>query len=160
MVISPTIGTAETIMALFNRSRRAIRRLVVVEDEPLIAFDNEHALESAGYEVVATVDRGDAAIALLEPDKVDAIVLDVNLAGDVDGVAVAEAAGRRGIAVLFVTGSCPGHARDHAWGCLSKPYLPGELVASLAVVDRMMQGEPAGEKPGALTLFRDNVRAG
>jgi DNA-binding response OmpR family regulator len=153
-------GIAETYMALFSRTRRAIRRLLVVEDEPLIAFDNEHALESAGYEIVATVDRGDAAIALLEPDKVDAIVLDVNLAGDVDGIAVAKAAGHRGIAVLFVTGSCPGSAREHAWGCLAKPYLPGELVASLAVIDRLMQGEAAGEKPGALTLFRGELEAG
>ena len=147
-------------MALFSRTRRAIRRLLVVEDEPLIAFDNEHALERAGYEIVATVDRGDAAIALLEPDKVDAIVLDVNLAGDVDGIAVAEAARHRGIAVLFVTGSCPGQARDHAWGCLAKPYLPGELVDSLAVIDRMMRGEAVGDKPGALTLFRNAAADG
>ncbi len=32
-------------------------RVLIVEDEPLIAFDNEHALIQAGYIVVATVDR-------------------------------------------------------------------------------------------------------
>ena len=35
--------------------RKAIRTVLVVEDEPLVAFDNEHALEQAGYRIAATV---------------------------------------------------------------------------------------------------------
>jgi hypothetical protein len=42
---------------LFAKRERAIRRIVIIEDEPLIAFDNEHLLGEAGYEVVATIDN-------------------------------------------------------------------------------------------------------
>ena len=42
---------------IFGRKRRVITRLLVVEDEPLVAFDTEHLLTEEGYEVVATVDR-------------------------------------------------------------------------------------------------------
>ncbi len=54
---------------LFGRRQRTIRRIVVVEDEPLVAFDNEHLLSEAGYEVVATVDSlADAARVIQEEE--------------------------------------------------------------------------------------------
>ena len=37
-------------------ARTAIHAILVVEDEPLVAFDNEHVLEQAGYAGRATVD--------------------------------------------------------------------------------------------------------
>ncbi|MCF8708478.1 hypothetical protein L3X40_11350, partial [Rhizorhapis sp. SPR117] len=41
---------------LFGPDKRVISKILIVEDEPLIAFDNEHFLTHAGYEVVDTVD--------------------------------------------------------------------------------------------------------
>lgn len=141
-------------MALFKRNRRAIKRILIVEDEPLVAFDNEHHLGLAGYDVVATVDCGEDALRFLNPDRIDAVVLDVGLAGDISGIAVAEAAAEHDIPVLFVTGQCPGEAKRFAFACLSKPYTPGALVAALAAVDSLVQGrEPDGLPPG-LALFR------
>ena len=145
-------------MALFKRKTRQIRRLLIVEDEPLVAFDNEYVLESAGYSIVGTVDRGDAAIALLSPDTVDAVVLDVGLAGDVSGIQVAIEADALGIPVLFVTGQCPGEARPYAYGCLSKPYRPAGLVAALAAVDALLQGSTPEDLPPGLALFREPVQ--
>ena len=97
-------------MVLFRRKKRIIRRLLIVEDEPLVAFDNEHHLEKAGYEIAATVDSGEAAIALIGRELVDAILLDVHLAGQSSGIDVARVAGHRGIAILFVSGHCPPEA--------------------------------------------------
>ena len=37
---------------LFGKRERLIRRILIVEDEPLVAFDNEYLLKDAGYEVV------------------------------------------------------------------------------------------------------------
>ena len=42
---------------LFARRKRLISRLLLVEDEPLVAFDTEHFLREAEFEIVATVDR-------------------------------------------------------------------------------------------------------
>lgn len=141
-------------MALFKRNRRSIRRILIVEDEPLVAFDNEHHLGLAGYEVVATVDRGEDALRFLAEDRVDAVILDVGLAGQVNGIAVAIAAAHGGIPVLFVTGQCPGEAKPYAYACLSKPYPPAALVAALAVVDALVQGREPDALPPGLTLFR------
>ncbi len=141
-------------MALFRRNRRAIKRVLIVEDEPLVAFDNEHQLGLAGYEVVATVDRGEDAIRFLDAATVDAIVLDVGLAGDISGIDVARAAAEHAIPVLFVTGQCSDEARPLAYACLSKPYSPAALVAALGAVDAMVQGRAPVAPPAGLALFR------
>lgn len=140
-------------MVLFKRKKRIIRRLLVVEDEPLVAFDNEHHLEKAGYEIAATVDSGEAAIALISRELVDAIVLDVRLAGERSGLDVAQVAAGRGIAVLFVSGNCPPEAATLAHGALTKPYTPEQLTGALELIDRMLQGEALGDQPPGLTLF-------
>ena len=50
---------------LFERQSHTLRRLLIVEDEPLVAFDNEHVLTDAGYQVVATVDGVAEAISAI-----------------------------------------------------------------------------------------------
>ena len=67
------------IWMLFGKRKRIVKRILIVEDEPLIAFDNEMMLGDAGYEVVATLDDFDEAIALLEREQVDLILSDVRL---------------------------------------------------------------------------------
>ena len=47
---------------LFGKRKRIVKRILIVEDEPLTAFDNETMLGDAGYEIVATVDDFDEAI--------------------------------------------------------------------------------------------------
>ena len=55
---------------LFGKRKQIVKRILIVEDEPLTAFDNENFLGDAGYEVVATVDDLDEALAVLERDEV------------------------------------------------------------------------------------------
>jgi len=40
---------------LFGKRTQIVKRILIVEDEPLTAFDNENILRDAGYEIVATV---------------------------------------------------------------------------------------------------------
>src|SRR4028118_820621 len=97
---------------LFGKRERAISRILVVEDEPLVAFDNEHLLQDAGYEVVGTVDSLDDARRLIEElEEIDLVLTDITLSGDGSGIEVAEAAFAKGVPVLFVTGSCPPNAK-------------------------------------------------
>ncbi len=142
-------------MGLFSRRKRRLTRLLVVEDEPLIAFDNEYSLRQAGFEIVATVDNAEQAHPLLDPTRVDAAVLDVGLAGEASGIDVARIARERGIPVLFVTGHCPDGAREVAYGCLSKPYLPGQLVEAIDAIDAIVRGERPKQVPAGMTLFAD-----
>lgn len=143
-----------------KRSRRAIRSVLVVEDEPLVAFDNEHGLEQAGYRVVATVDDYDHAISVMEEEAVDLVIADIALHGDKNGIDVAHYAHGRGLPVLFVTGACPVDAHEIAVGCLAKPYLPRDLVAAIKVVEAALQGREPPRFPAGLQLFDGKTPAG
>ena len=137
---------------LFGKRKRIVNRILIVEDEPLTAFDNETLLAEAGYEVVATVDRFRDAIETLEGNQVDLILSDVRLRGDRTGIELAQEAKKRSIPVLFVTGYPPDNAAELAIGCLLKPYSDRKLKAALEAVDRYLAGEKA-RPPSGLTLF-------
>lgn len=140
-------------MALFGRKARKITRLLIVEDEPLVAFDTEHLLSDEGFVIVGTVDRVADAVALVgDGQAIDLVLADVSLA-DGSGVAVAQAARARDIPVLFVTGNCPAEAEALAAGCLAKPYSARDLLAAIDAIDARLDGREARRLPEALRLF-------
>src|SRR3569623_2156368 len=92
---------------LFGKKKRRISKLLLVEDEPLVAFDNERFLVDEEYEIVATVDRVVDAVRLIRgDDEIDLVLVDVSLA-DGSGIAVARVANESGVSAMFVTGECP-----------------------------------------------------
>ncbi|GAA4213868.1 hypothetical protein GCM10022253_05680 [Sphingomonas endophytica] len=138
---------------LFGRKQRSIDKLLVVEDEPLVAFDTEHLLSEQGFTVVATVDRVADAVRLIEGGvALDLVLVDVNLA-DGSGIDVARAASQRAIPVLFVTGACPVDAEGVAVGCLAKPYTSRDLLASIDAIESWVEGRKPARMPGGLRLF-------
>ncbi len=145
---------------VFGRRKRVIRRLLICEDEPLIAFDNEHALTEEGFEVVATVDRVADAIAVLDANAdVHLVLADVSLA-DGNGIDLARQAHARGVAVIFCTGDCPEGGRAFARGCLAKPYNPADLIDAIAAVDGQMQGRARPRRlPRGFALFDQEAAA-
>ena len=138
---------------LFGKRERRIRRIMVVEDEPLVAFDNEQMLKDAGYEVVATVDSLAAARAVIEKEALDLILTDLRLNGDGDGTGVARLARNRGVPVLFVTGHSSEEAKGLGLGCLAKPYSDKVLKGALDALDRHLQGRRVKRLPPQLTLY-------
>ncbi|MGL4314307.1 MAG: response regulator [Sphingomonas sp.] len=146
---------------LFGKRKRHLARILIVEDEPLVAFDNERFLDEEGFEVVATIDRVEDAVTLIETGTpIDLVLADVNLA-DGSGIDVARAAFDRGIAVLFVTGACPNHARALACGCLAKPYHQRDLVRSIDVIEAVRHGTGRPPRaPSGFSLFIELPQAG
>lgn len=133
--------------------RSCITRLLVVEDDPLVAFDHELDLKGAGYTLMATVNSGEAAAAVLAKDNVDAVVLDLHIAGAITGEDVARLAFDRGVAVLLVSGDAPGPAKQYAFGHLGKPLHHGALVAALRAMERQLCKAEAPGEVGGLTIF-------
>lgn len=142
---------------LFGKRERTIRCILVVEDEPLVAFDNEHLLREEDYEVVATVDTVAEALAAIEEKEIHLVLTDISLNGDGDGTDVARAAGKKGIPVLFVSGNCPPEAQSLAIGCLAKPYSAATLRAALDAIDRKLSGERVKRVPAGLSLYEPAV---
>ena len=138
---------------LFGRKKRTITRLLLVEDEPLVAFDAEHLLTDQDYEIVATVDRvADALSVLATAEDIHLVLVDVALA-DGTGVDVARAAFGRGIPAMFVTGSCPAEAEAFAAGCLAKPYASRDLLAAIAAIEAARRGVRPRRIPASFRLF-------
>lgn len=138
---------------LFGKKKRQIVRLLVVEDEPLVAFDTEYFLTDAKFTIVATIDRVAEALPILASDTViDLVLVDVNLA-DGSGIDVARAAQARGVPVMFVTGSCPVEATTLAAGCMAKPYMPRDLIAAIEAIEAMLGGGKPTRVPSGFTLF-------
>lgn len=146
----------------FSKRAQQIRRILVVEDEPLTAFDYEHTLQQADYEVIATVARfRDAQAIILGKGAVDLVITDIQLAGVRSGIELARHARELGIAVLFATGRCPDDVAEQrfALGCLAKPFLPRDLVRSINVCERLVASQSAGRLPRGMTVFpRDKAQ--
>jgi DNA-binding response OmpR family regulator len=140
---------------LFGKRERAIRRILIVEDEPLVAFDIEHQLRECGYDVVATVDTLAEAVRVLGEEAVDLVLSDIKLNGDGDGMDVARAATAAEVPVLFVTANCPVEARTLGVGCLAKPYTDRVLKGALEAVDRKLRGKRMKRLPAGLSLYEE-----
>jgi CheY-like chemotaxis protein len=136
---------------LFGKRKQVVKRILIVEDEPLTAFDNENMLGDAGYVIVATVDDFDEALRVMDSEEVHLLLSDVRLRSKLTGIDLAHHAKQRGIPTLFATG----HAHPDcgvAVGCLSKPYSERQLCKAIEFVDRHLQGEKV-KPPKGLQLF-------
>ena len=137
---------------LFGKRERTLKRILIVEDEPLVAFDNEHFLREAGYEIVATVDSVTDAVEAIG-GGVDLVLADVKLSDGGNGRDVARAARDKGVPLIFVTGGCPEDARVLAIGLLAKPYSHRDLLAAIETVEAKLSGRALKRTPKGFTLF-------
>jgi CheY-like chemotaxis protein len=126
---------------LFGKHKRIVKRILIVEDEPLTAFDTETMLAGFGYEVVATLDDFDAAVDKLKHEEVHLLISDVRLHGEDRGIELARNALTRGVPTLLATGHEPPSAASHALGCLRKPYSERLLKHALERVEQHLQGQ-------------------
>ena len=65
-------------------------KVLIVEDESIIAMETESVLTGLGYEIVAIVDTGEKAIEVTEQQKPDIILMDIRIKGEIDGIDTAE----------------------------------------------------------------------
>ncbi len=114
------------------------RRILVVEDEALVAMLVEDALIDAGFAVIGPARSVSQALELLKAEPLDAAVLDLNLGGE-NSVSVADALAARGIPFLVATGygaaGLPAHLKHIP--VLPKPYDPADLTV---VLERLCNG--------------------
>ncbi len=79
-------------------------KILIVEDEAIIAMEMESQLMGLGYEVTSIVDTGEKAIKKAEEDKPNLILMDIRIKGEIDGIEAAEEIRSRfGIPVVFST---------------------------------------------------------
>ena len=120
-----------------DRSRTDLphgKRVLVVEDEVIVAMQLEDLLLDMGCDVVGPACRLEDALEMAETDRLDAAVLDVNLNGR-SVCPVAERLHNRGIPVVYATGYGKAGCKNLPEGpVLQKPYLPSDLARALKSV--------------------------
>ena len=137
-VTSPTAGSRAQ-----DPSRR---RILIVEDDYLVALQFENALTEAGYDVVDIASTAEEAVQLVPDRKPELILMDVRLAGPRDGIqAAAEILDRFGIRSIFIsafsdppTRARADRANPIAW--LAKPVADRKLVATVSTALRDIPG--------------------
>jgi DNA-binding response OmpR family regulator len=109
-----------------------LQRILIVEDEPLIAMMLEDFLEALNKTHVATCDSVNAALAVIDAERPDAAILDVNLSGGEKSWPVADALAAHNIPFVLSTGGgedVPAHAGRPR---LVKPYTMENVAKALA----------------------------
>ena len=116
-----------------------IARLLIVEDEAIVAMDIESKLEDSGYSVIGVAQCGEDAVQMAYEKSPDLILMDINLQGDMDGVAAAKhIRERRTIPVVFLTAMGDKDTLQRAkitepLGYVLKPFNERDLYAAIEV---------------------------
>ncbi len=124
-------------------------RILVAENEGLVAKDIAATLQSMGYAVAGTVATGEAALQKAAETRPDIVLMDVSLGGGIDGIETAERIRRLfGIPVVFLTAYADAQTLRRAsvtnpFGFVIKPYGDKELQASIeiAIYRREMEAQ-------------------
>ena len=114
-------------------------RIVIVEDEKIIALDLQRRLERFGYQVVGMASDGPEAIETARDRDPDIILMDIMLAGPMDGIEAArEIKLHFGIPVIFLTAYTDERTLERAkevepFGYILKPFKERELYTTIDI---------------------------
>ncbi|MGP1385824.1 MAG: response regulator [Thainema sp.] len=114
-------------------------RILVVEDESVVAYDLQDVLEDFGYQVVAIADCGEDAIAIALEQRPDLILMDIRLQGELDGTQVAQQIRQHyNVPIVYLTAHTDNKTLKRvkatsAFGYLTKPFREKELHTSIEV---------------------------
>lgn len=114
------------------------KRILIVEDEALVALYTRELLEDAGYEVIGIAPTGLGALSMASVAPPDLALVDIRIPGGMDGIATAaELRAQHGTGVIFVSGTLDAPTLERIRplapnACLQKPVRPEDLLASVA----------------------------
>jgi len=173
-------------MNLPNLNRRKRASILVVEDEAIVRADVEDYLKSYGYRLAGSVASGEEAKRLAAELRPDLVLMDILLAGKMDGIQAGKAIQTKlHIPVVFVTAHGDEHTLERAklnapFGYVLKPFNDRELRTAIeialyrhrteeelrplqqwlqAVLDNMAEAVVVTDKWGFITLFNERAAA-
>lgn len=122
-------------------------RVLVVEDEAIVAMEISHRLKGLGHEVVATTGEGEVAVEAAVKLLPDIILMDIQLAGNLDGIEAAELILRQhAVPIVFLTAHADPATLARArvtepYGYILKPFDERELHVILAMAHYKFHAE-------------------
>ena len=90
-------------------------RILIVEDESIVALNIKNRLEALGYIIVATTSSGESAIQIAQENNPDLVLMDIKLKGVLDGIeAATQIWNRFQIPVVYLTASSAAETVERA----------------------------------------------
>ncbi len=123
-----------------KEKKMAKARVLIVEDEAIIAADLKDGLTKMEYEVCGPAKSGEQAVSMALRQKPDVILMDIALAGTVDGISAArKIREKKDIPIIFLTAFSDDAILEKAKratpsGYLIKPFQTRELQSTIEVV--------------------------
>ncbi len=114
-------------------------KILVVEDEILVATDIEESLESLGYEIQNAVATGNEAIAEVEKNLPDLILMDINLKGEMTGIEAATIISQNhNVPIIYLTANADLSTINQAkvalpYGYIIKPFTDKDLQTNIEI---------------------------
>jgi signal transduction histidine kinase len=144
-------------------------RILIVEDEHVVAMDLERSLVNLGFDVIGTADRAAEAVQLAGEKNPDLVLMDIRLPGPMSGIDAAEMIRQRWrIPVVFATAYADEDTVSQAtvtgpYGYITKPFRAKELNATIAVAlqqHRLVReaGDSLGARIKTLTQEFENAQ--
>jgi two-component system, LytTR family, response regulator LytT len=112
-------------------------KILIVEDESIVAKDIQNSLKKLGYHISAVVNSGDKAINEVEDNRPDIVLMDIMLKGKITGIEAAkEIKDRFSLPVIFLTAYADDNTLNKAkitepYGYIIKPFKEKELQTTI-----------------------------
>jgi CheY-like chemotaxis protein len=135
-------------------------RILVVEDDAILALVAAEALTIFGHEVIGPAYSAETALQFAATQSLDLAFIDINLAGHDEGITLArDLRTRYGLFSVFISGqiAVARSNRDAAIGLLRKPYRLEDLNRSAEFAQALIAGQnpPPPPMPSALEVFQE-----
>lgn len=127
-------------------------QILIVEDESVVAMDLEQRLSERGYDVVAMVSTGDEAVRQVQEKQPDLVLMDIMLAGVMDGVQTAHEIRRSSsVPIIYLTAYADDLTLERAKlteasGYVVKPFRDRELHATIQMALQRSLSEQSAER--------------
>nr|HPR18706.1 response regulator [Candidatus Cloacimonadota bacterium] len=137
------------------------KRILIVEDEKIIAEDIKHSLLSFGYDVIGIISSGEDAVIEAQKERPDIVLMDIMLNGEMTGLEAARQIYKNyNIPALFLTAYATEEILQEAalsspFGYLIKPFEERELKVNLdmALYKHSMEKNLRNSRNFLLTLI-------
>lgn len=114
-------------------------RILIVEDELIVALDIKTRLERKGYLVTGMASRGEEALAMLQSDPPDLVLMDIKLGGEIDGIQTAQRIHFfSDVPVVYLTAFADDETLQRAklsepFGYILKPFEERDLITNIEI---------------------------
>lgn len=126
-------------------------QILIAQDDPPVAQELKCKLESLGYEVAGITHCAEQAVALAERLRPDLVLMDIQLAGEMDGIQAGQQIRNFQVPLVYVSGYCDGPVLQRAqltepYGYILKPYRTSDLRISVEMSLQRHRAEQERER--------------